>query len=81
MNNLNNPLITIKNYIRQQGSPKELLLNFMQQNKQNPMINNLIKAAKNGDYDKVENFARNMFKEYGRDLDTELNQFKNQFRY
>ena len=81
MNNLNNPLITIKNYIRQQGSPKELLLNFMQQNKQNPVINNLIKAAQSGNYDKVENFARNMFKEQGRDLDAELNQFKNQFRY
>ena len=76
---MNNPFNTIKNFIKQQGSPKELLMNFMQQSNPNPMINNLIRSAKNGDYSQVENFARNMFKEQGRDFDTEFNQFKNQF--
>ena len=75
----NNPLNTIKNYIRQQGSPKELLINFMQTNNNNPMIGNLLNMAKKGDYRGVEQFARNAFKEQGRDLDAELNQFKQFF--
>lgn len=72
----NNPLNTIKNFIKQQGSPKELLINFMQRNNSNPMMNNLIQMAKNGDTKGVEQFARNAFKEQGRDFDKELSQFK-----
>ena len=75
-----NPFNTIKNFIKQQGSPKELLMNFIQRSNSNPMINNLIKEAQNGNFQQVENFARNMFKEQGRDFDTEFNQFKNQFK-
>jgi hypothetical protein len=58
-----NPMNVVKNFMKQNGSPKELLLNFMQQNNQNPMINNLIKSAQQGNFKEVENFARNMFKE------------------
>lgn len=58
-----NPMNVVKNFIKQNGNPKELLLNFMQQNNQNPMINNLIKSAQQGNFKEVENFARNMFKE------------------
>lgn len=75
----NDPLSTIKNFVMQQGSPKQLLMNFMQRNNTNPMINNLLQMAKNGNYQGVERFARNAFKEQGRDLDDELNKFKNQF--
>ena len=76
---MNNPMNKIKNFIKQQGSPKELLMNFVQQNRQNPMINNLIQMAKNGDSRGVEQFARNAFKEQGRDFDNEFNQFKQFF--
>ena len=76
---MNNPINKIKNFIKQQGSPKELLMNFVQQNRQNPMINNLIQMAKNGDSRGVEQFARNAFKEQGRDFDNEFNQFKQFF--
>ena len=72
----NNPLNTIKNFVKQQGSPKELLINFMQRNNSNPMMNNLIQMAKSGDTKGVEQFARNAFKEQGRDFDKELSQFK-----
>lgn len=58
-----NPMNVVKNFMKQNGNPKELLLNFMQQNNQNPMINNLIKSAQQGNFKAVENFARNMFKE------------------
>ena len=74
---MNNPLNVVKNFIKQQGNPKELLVNFMQQNNANPMINNLIKMAQSGDYKQVENYARNAFKEQGRDFDKEFTQFKN----
>ena len=76
---MNNPLNVVKNFIRQQGNPKELLMNFMQQNNSNPMINNLIESAKKGDFKQVETFARNVFKEQGRDFDKEFSQFRNYF--
>lgn len=79
--NKSNPLNIIKNFVRQQGSPKELLMNFMQQgNNQNPMINNLIGMAREGKTKEVENFARNMFREQGRDFDKEMAEFKRFFR-
>lgn len=77
---MNNPLNTIKSFVRQQGNPKELLLNFVQRNPQNYMINNLINSAKNGNYQEVENFARNMCKEKNINFDKEFQQFKEQFR-
>ena len=77
---MNNPLNTIKNYIKQQGNPRNLLINFMTQNNQNPMINNLIGMAKNGDNKAVEKFARNIFKEQGRDFDKEFSSFMQNFK-
>jgi hypothetical protein len=77
---MNNPLNTIKNYIKQQGNPRDLLINFMTQNNQNPMINNLIGMAKNGDNKAVERFARNIFKEQGRDFDKEFSSFMQNFK-
>ena len=43
----------------------------------NPMLNNLDKMAEEGDYQGVENFARNLCKEQGRDFDSELKQLQN----
>ena len=76
---MNNPLNRIKSFIKQQGNPKELLINFMQQNN-NPMINNLIDMANKGNTKEVENFARNLYKEQGRDFDKEFIQFKSFFK-
>jgi len=77
---MNNPLNEVKRFIGQQGNPKELLLNFMQKNSTNPMINNLIQMAKEGNTQQVETFARNAFKEQGRDFDKEFTQFKSYLR-
>ena len=52
----------------------------MQKNDSNPMINNLIQMAKNGNTEQVETFARNAFKEQGRDFDKEFAQFKSYLR-
>lgn len=47
---------------------------------QNPMINNLINMMKSGNPQGVETFARNLFKERGRDFDKEFNEFRKNFR-
>ena len=78
---MDNNLNIIKNFIKQQGNPKDLLINFfMTQNPKQPMLNNLFKMAKEGDSAQVEKFARNLFKEIGRDFDKEFNSFMNNFK-
>ena len=76
----NNPFSVVKNFIRQQGNPEQLLMNFMSQNNQNPMINNLKQMAKKGDTKQVENFARNICKEHSIDFDTEFHKFMSQIK-
>lgn len=46
---------------------------------QNPMIKNLISMMKSGNSQGVEAFARNLFKERGRDFDKEFSEFKKTF--
>lgn len=72
-----NPIQIIKNFIGKGLSPEGIIQNM---NIQNPMITNLITMAKKGDTQGIENFARNMFKERGRDFDKEFNEFKNNFK-
>ena len=75
---MNNPL---KNFMQQQLNPQQLLMNFMKQsNSNNPMISNLIGMAQKGDSKAVENFARNLFKESGRDFDKEFSSFMQNFK-
>lgn len=42
----------------------------------NPILNNVITMAQNGDTKGVETFARNICKQKGLDFDTEFNKFK-----
>ncbi len=67
-----NPLEMIKMFFSQNKNPKDIVLE-MTKNNNNPMIKNLIQMAEKGNTKEVENFARNMFKEHGRDFDAELN--------
>lgn len=60
-------------------NPKQIIANILNKN-QNPMINNLIGMAKNGDTQGVENFARNLFNERGRDFDKEFAEFMNNMK-
>lgn len=76
----NNPLIQIKNFIRQQGgNPRQLLINYMRQNNSNPILNNLLEKAKNGDTKAIESFARNLYNQKGRNLDKDLQEIKKYF--
>lgn len=60
-------------------NPKQFVMNNLGGNN-NPMIGNLIKMAQSGDKQGVEKFARNMFKEQGKDFDTEFANFMSNFK-
>jgi len=68
-----NPINMIKQYMLQGLTPKGIL-NKMNIN--NPILNNVISMAQNGNTKGVENFARNICKQKGLDFDTEFNKFK-----
>lgn len=60
-------------------NPKEAVINMIKSNN-NPMVKNLVDMAEKGDNEGIEKFARNMFKEQGRDFDSEIKQFMNNFK-
>ena len=60
-------------------SPKDAVINMIKTNN-NPMVKNLVEMAEKGDSQGVENFARNMLKEQGRDFDAEMNEFMKNFK-
>lgn len=62
------------------GNPKEMVMQMLGQNNTNPIFNNLMDMANKGDTKGIENFARNLFKEQGKDFDAEFNKFKNMFK-
>lgn len=71
------PIETIKNFMTKGMSPKNIVQNMA---KNNPIFTNLITMADNGNVQGVENFARNLFKDKGKDFDKEFAEFKNNFR-
>lgn len=60
-------------------NPQEVAYQLLMNNT-NPIFRNLIKMAQNGDTKGVEEFARNVFKERGRDFDKEFSQFMSNFK-
>ena len=76
---MNNPIQLIKAFMSKGGNP-QLLLDRALKSNSNPMITNLIKMAQSGDYKSVENFARNIMNERGRDFDKEFSEFMSNFK-
>jgi len=72
-----NPMNIIKQYMMKGFTPQGIL---NQLNVSNPILNNVINMAKNGDTQGVENFARNICKQKGLDFDKEFNKFKDTLR-
>ena len=64
---MNNPIELIKMFMKQ-GNPKQLVEKLVINNT-NPVIKDLIQKAQNGDTKAVEQFARNLFKEQGKNFD------------
>ena len=74
-----NPINMIKGLVNKGMNPEQILNNIIKNNS-NPVFSNLIEKAKEGDTKGVENFARNLFKEQGRDFDKEFAEFRKNFR-
>ena len=75
---MNNPM-QMMNFLKGIKNPKEAVINMVKSNN-NPMVKNLVEMAEKGNSEGIENFARNMFKEQGRDFDSEIKQFMNNFK-
>lgn len=66
-------MLQIKDLITRGMTPKGIVKSMT---KNNPIFNNLIEMADKGDNEGVERFARNLLKERGLDLDTEMAELK-----
>ena len=74
-----NPMQMLQSFLGRGMSPQQII-NQMSGNK-NPMIINLMNMMQICDSKGVEDFARNIFKEKGRDFDKELGEFKKNFKF
>ena len=75
---MNNP-IQFMSMLKSIKNPKEAVIHMIKSNN-NPMLKNLVEMAEKGDTKGVENFARNILKEQGRDFDSEMNNFMKNFK-
>lgn len=75
---MNNPMQAFKNMMGVLN-PQQFVNNIFAK-QSNPMLNNLKEMAQKGDTQGVENFARNLFKEQGRDFDKEFSEFMGNFK-
>lgn len=74
-----NPM-QIMQFIRNSGNPQQFMMNMLeQQSGNNPMMANLLNLAKQNKTSDIEQIARNMLKEQGRDYDKEFANFKQMF--
>ena len=72
---MNNPM----QFMNMLKNPKEAVINMVKSNN-NPMIKNLVEMAEKGDSNGIEKFARNLYKEQGRDFDKEYSEFMKFFK-
>ena len=71
-----NPMQIIQ-MIKGGSNPQQLIMLFLQQ-QNNPMANNLLQMAQNGNTSGIEQIARNICAQKGLDFDKEFNSFKQQ---
>ena len=74
---MNNPINFIKNLLAN-ANPQTIPMKMI--GNSNPVLGNLAQMAEKGDEKGIENFARNLFKEKGKDFDKEFSDFMNNFR-
>lgn len=74
-----NNMMQMINILKGAKNPQEAVLGLLNNNS-NPMLKNLTEMAKKGDKEGIENFARNVLKEQGRNFDTEFNEFMKNFK-
>ena len=64
-----NPMQLIQ-LIRQGNNPQQLVMSILQQNTNNPILNNASNLAQMGNVPALETLARNLAKQRGLDFDT-----------
>ena len=74
---MNNPINFIKNMLAN-ANPQTIAMKMIGNG--NPVLGNLVQMAEKGDEKGIENFARNLFKEKGKDFDKEFSDFMNNVR-
>ena len=74
----NNSIQQLRDFMKQ-GNPRQLVEKLVMNNT-NPMVKQLVQKAQNGDVQGVEEFARNIYKQQGRDFDKEFSDFMSNFR-
>lgn len=57
------------------GNPKQMVMNQLKGQIDNPIFGNLIDMAEKNDTKGIEKFARNLLKQQGRDFDKEYAEF------
>ena len=70
-----NPMQIIQ-MIKSGSNPQQLIMSFLQQ-QNNPMANNLLQMAQNGNTSGIEQIARNICAQKGLDFDKEFTNLKN----
>ena len=74
-----NPMALIQ-MIKGGRNPQQLLMSILQnQSGNNPILNNAVNMAKNGNTSGLEMVARNLAAQRGLDFDKQFANFKNQF--
>lgn len=74
-----NPMQLIQ-LIKGGQNPQQLVMNILQQKSQNnPILNNAMNLAQNGNASGLQALARNLAAQRGLDFDKEFANFKNQF--
>ena len=76
---MKNAIGFIKALMGKTNDPKQIIEQMVGTN-DNPVVNNLVQMAQKGDYQGLENFARNIFKERGQDFDKEFADFMSNFK-
>ena len=78
--NINQQHPLIQQFMRMSNPQQEILNMLKQYSTENPLMQNFYQMAQNNDTEGIIDTARNIFKEHGRDFDTEFNQFKQFFK-
>lgn len=77
MNTNPNNMMQFIQLLKMQKNPQQMVMNMLQQQSgNNPIAQNLLQMAENGDAKGIEQIAKNVMKERGLDFDTEFNNFK-----
>lgn len=72
---MNNPLEMIQ-MIKNIKNPRDFVVNYVKQNNNNPIMNNLIGMAEKNDTKGLEQFATNILKQQGMDFQEIMKNFK-----